>query len=217
MRLRTPADERILLAARDLFGRQGIRTTTVRQIAEAAEVSPGLVIHHFGSKDGLRDACDEQLMVQLAQATDSLGDDKDAFHPMAKLALLESSLSYLNASLLAGGPGADQLFDGLCDLTEVMFAAMPDQVRPSSDPRALVATVVAQSCGIGLLGDRIAHRLGGQSLTDPDVYSRSTASALEAYTEGLLVDRQWLDSMRQTAASALIADSDPPGDEAPTQ
>ncbi len=37
------------------FGKFGFGRTTIRAIAEAARVSPALVIHHFGSKDGLRE------------------------------------------------------------------------------------------------------------------------------------------------------------------
>src|SRR5256885_15442107 len=44
-----------------LFAEYGPDAVTVRQIAAAAEVSPGLVVHHFGSKDGLRQAVDEQV------------------------------------------------------------------------------------------------------------------------------------------------------------
>ncbi|MFA7514520.1 MAG: helix-turn-helix domain-containing protein, partial [Mycolicibacterium vanbaalenii] len=52
------AAARIRDAAIDLFGRDGF-AVGVRSIASAADVSPGLVIHHFGSKDGLRKACDD--------------------------------------------------------------------------------------------------------------------------------------------------------------
>src|SRR5690606_20135242 len=34
------------------FAAHGFTKSTVRAIAESAGVSPGLVIHHFGSKDG---------------------------------------------------------------------------------------------------------------------------------------------------------------------
>ena len=44
---------RIRDAAIGLFGRDGFGPATVRAVASAAGVSPGLVIHHFGSKAGL--------------------------------------------------------------------------------------------------------------------------------------------------------------------
>lgn len=45
--------ERILEAARALFGEQGFERTTIRQIAGAAAINPSLVIRYFGSKEGL--------------------------------------------------------------------------------------------------------------------------------------------------------------------
>ena len=44
-----------------VFARDGF-AASVRTIAEAAGVSPGLVIHHFGSKDGLRAECDDHVL-----------------------------------------------------------------------------------------------------------------------------------------------------------
>jgi AcrR family transcriptional regulator len=51
--------EQILQAARDLFAERGYTGTTVRAIAAAAEVQPGLLHHYFGSKQQLyREALD---------------------------------------------------------------------------------------------------------------------------------------------------------------
>ena len=46
----------ILAAARLAFGRQGYGATSVRAVARAAGVDPSLVLHFFGSKDGLFEA-----------------------------------------------------------------------------------------------------------------------------------------------------------------
>lgn len=45
--------ERILIAAQELFGRHGFAKTTVKMIAERADVAFGLVAHYFGNKDSL--------------------------------------------------------------------------------------------------------------------------------------------------------------------
>lgn len=48
--------DRILDSARTLFAEQGFASTSLRQIAEAAEVDTALVSYYFGSKAGLFDA-----------------------------------------------------------------------------------------------------------------------------------------------------------------
>lgn len=48
--------EAILKAARLAFGAQGYGATSVRAVARAAGVDPALVLHFFGSKDGLFEA-----------------------------------------------------------------------------------------------------------------------------------------------------------------
>lgn len=57
---RRPGDsgtrEAILAAAKEAFGSQGYGATSVRAVARVAGVDPSLVLHFFGSKDGLFEA-----------------------------------------------------------------------------------------------------------------------------------------------------------------
>lgn len=48
--------------AMELFARSGESNVTIREIAATAGVSPGLVMHHFGSKEGLKDALDARAV-----------------------------------------------------------------------------------------------------------------------------------------------------------
>src|SRR5437660_6065467 len=45
--------EKILAAARSRFGQEGYDGTTIRGIAAGAGVDPALVLHYFGSKEGV--------------------------------------------------------------------------------------------------------------------------------------------------------------------
>ena len=56
-------------AARTLLIRQGYQSTSTAQIAAAAEVSEGIVFHHFGSKQGIFLALAEEFSQAAAAAT----------------------------------------------------------------------------------------------------------------------------------------------------
>ncbi len=78
---RRPAGEarRLLLAAaRELFGRRDYRSTTTREIAEAAGVTEYLLFRHFGSKAGL---FREALVVPFTTFLDDFGEIWDAVDP----------------------------------------------------------------------------------------------------------------------------------------
>lgn len=201
---------RIRDAAIARFGAHGIRATTIRSVAEDVGVSPGLVMHHFGSKEGLREACDAKVTERLTAAeSEALAEPQQA-NPMAQLSANADVLNYLNASLVEGGPGADRLFGQLCDLTTSIFTSGQMPIRESADLDATVATAVAYSCGAAILGARLADRLGGESFTDPQVYARYAVAAVELFTHGLLADDTWLTTMRHLTTGPLIADPDPP-------
>ena len=57
--------DRILLCAMELFARRGFDGVTTRDIATQADVSVGLINHHYGSKEGLRQAVDEHFIGQF--------------------------------------------------------------------------------------------------------------------------------------------------------
>lgn len=45
--------DRILAAARQIFGEQGYDRTTIRAVAAASDIHPSMVMRYFGSKEGL--------------------------------------------------------------------------------------------------------------------------------------------------------------------
>jgi AcrR family transcriptional regulator len=66
----------LLRSARKVFATQGYEAASVREIARQAGVDPALIVHHFGSKEGLWVAVVEQMTEQsnsLVDATKALG------------------------------------------------------------------------------------------------------------------------------------------------
>ena len=62
------AKARIRDAAMKLFAADGVAASSLRAVARAAGVSPGLIVHHFGSKQGLIRAVDEAVLKRIILA-----------------------------------------------------------------------------------------------------------------------------------------------------
>ncbi|GAA2798363.1 TetR/AcrR family transcriptional regulator [Kribbella solani] len=99
---RQRTEDRILAAARQLFGERGFDRTTIRAIATAAGSDPGLVMRYFGSKEklfaqataipaaGPIDGTPDQIARQLADALSSKLTDE----PTAALGALRAMFSH---------------------------------------------------------------------------------------------------------------------------
>lgn len=203
---------RIRTAAFALFAEHGIRATTVRMVADAAGVSAGLVLHHFGSKHGLRTACDKWLLERLGRdkAATIQGDTVTIGQMSAQLAELSPYMDYIVAGLSEGGEGADRLFDRVCDMTDDLITegTRAGTIREPEDRIAWVTTLTALSCGASMLGGQVARRLGGRALLDPDVYVRYALASMDLFTHGMFTD----DRFERTVRDALREQHMLPGD-----
>ena len=193
------ARARIRDAAVLRFGVDGFGAS-VRAIAAEAGVSPGLVIHHFGTKDALRDACDEHVLRSIREA------ETDAFTSTApgdligQLAMLDEFaplVGYLVQTLLSGGDLAATLLERMtADAEEYLADAVAaGRMRPSRDPAARAAFLV--DVGIGAMLSFVRRRppVDGDYRATLQAYARANSlPALELYTEGLLTDSSMLDA-----------------------
>ncbi len=98
--------QQILAAAMRLIIRQGMRATTMEQIAEAAGISPATIYWHFDSKDDLAMAIAEQCSplaeVQAALAGGAGGDPRADLMALGRLMLqmLAERLAVIQALML---------------------------------------------------------------------------------------------------------------------
>ncbi|WP_420124154.1 TetR family transcriptional regulator [Nakamurella sp.] len=186
------------------IGRHGWRAATVRAIATDAGVSAALVIHHFGSKDGLREACDAHvtgLIDELSrQAAENLGvgDTLDLINAAPHLAPLTP---YVVRTIGDGGEFAQRLWDRLVDDTErYLRAAVAGGVaRPTDDERVRAELLVIFKLGTYQLARYALPPANGARPDDLDlaaITDRYGVPALELFTHGLYRTSDYLDAFR---------------------
>ena len=111
---------RIRDAAIDQVGQHGF-SVGLRAIAQAAGVSAALVIHHFGSKEGLLRACDEYIAEQVREAkTESLrsADPASWLSAVAEIDTYAPMMAYLVRSLQSGSDLAKEFWQRMIDNAE---------------------------------------------------------------------------------------------------
>lgn len=205
---------RIRDAAIDCFAAHGVAATTARKVASAAGVSPGLVIHHFESMDGLRRACDDHVVSIIGQQKRKAMSSSPGFDALAALRSPEfdSLLGYLAAVLVDDSPAVERLVDEMARDAEAYMAEGVEagNLLPSDDPRSRAVLLTVWNLG-ALVLHRHLGRMLGVDLTSPgfgtDAVSRSyAASVFEIYGDGILTD-DFAANLRSALAGAT--DSDP--------
>ncbi|MDX8029103.1 TetR family transcriptional regulator [Lentzea sp. BCCO 10_0856] len=183
MRSDLTARARIRDAALARFGAEGVAAVSVRAIAADAGVSAALVLHHFGSKDGLRQACDEYVLEGVESEAD-LGELLEAATPVRR---------YLARALLDGTAGASALFDSIVARTESWLAGGEAEgwVRPCLDARARAVTYVSWLLAPLVLSGHVGRLLGGDP-AETATAVRAARSGLEMLTHGLFTDDRFL-------------------------
>ena len=176
---------RIRDAALEEFAAKGVRGATVRGIAARAGVSPALVQHHFGTKDGLRRACDEHVLGYIRREADATRHDGALGDPDYLGEIFSTAprvQRYLARSLVDGSPAASGLFDELVALTAHNLADPPDALGTGHD-RALVFT--AMRLGVIVLHEHLSRGLGGDAF-DPAEATRIGRASLDLMNPALL-------------------------------
>ncbi|HWD04448.1 MAG TPA: helix-turn-helix domain-containing protein [Amycolatopsis sp.] len=159
------ARARIRDAAMRQFGALGFERATIRGIADAANVSSGLVRHHFGSKDQLREACDSHLVKLLRGLTEGVLAGAGGNHVAAARSAIGPYQAYLARALTEGA--AAPFFDEMVELGTRWLTARdaerPDPPAADAKVRATVSTAMALS--ITVLHQHISRVLEVDVLT----------------------------------------------------
>ncbi|NIK62092.1 TetR/AcrR family transcriptional regulator [Kribbella shirazensis] len=178
------ARARIRDAAIKLFGQRGIEGASIRDIAAEAGVSSGLVRHHFGSKEALREACDTyakermlQIGAELTRDNDLTGLDPLALHPVAFPLQL-----YIVRSMMDGSETATAFFLEGVDAVEEWTTTFG--IDPK-DRRGYAAALAAIKLSVFVFRDQVSKALG-EDITTPAGYNRIGQALMEVFTIPLL-------------------------------
>jgi AcrR family transcriptional regulator len=213
---------RIRDAAIGQFGEHGF-AVGVRAIAKAAGVSPGLVIHHFGSKEGLRKACDDYVAEEIRVAkTESMrtADPATWFAQMAEIEDFAPAMAYLVRSMQAGGELANHLWHTMIDNAEgyIEEGVRAGTIKPSRDPKARARYLGITGGGAFLLYLQMHDKPGDVRAVLHDYAQDMILPALELYTQGLMTDSTMYDAFlaRQEAGIPIATSAEGEFDDVPT-
>jgi AcrR family transcriptional regulator len=180
-----------------LFAERGPDTVTVRDVAAAAEVSPGLVMHHFGSKAGLREAVDEHVAQTYDAILDNLTDAElhEALGGGDATSLAEAFVAgfpagsplpvYLRRLWLTNDPTGDRVFRRWLAVSERVLGAMEEAgvARPSKDRRVRAAFLLVNDLTMLLLARQLSDALGFD-LQTPAGMAAWANEAVDVYSHG---------------------------------
>jgi AcrR family transcriptional regulator len=198
------ARARIRDAALEQFAEHGFDGATIRGIAEAAGVSPGLVQHHFRSKAALRRACDDAVL-ELVRRKIAATEDGEITNPSFLAAMYAAApplVRYFGRAVVDGSPAAATLVDEIVAGTEAFLATTwPERFPPGSRrTRDAAAVLVAQSAGTIALHEHVARQMGLEAWKDI-VSPRIGLAQLDVYEAiGEYASSGFADQIRRWAA-----------------
>lgn len=177
--MRSTRDD-IAAAALRCFVRDGF-DVSLRTVAAEAGVSAALIVHHFGSKQGLRDAVDDLVL--------GVAEEKlrvyDADGPRAAIGFVAGLLAdgavprYLARVFAAGDERGTRLFASFVDVTEKSLAGLD-----LDEPRLTAALLVTHSLGLMTMSEQLTEATGVHPFSGEDL-PRLLAAAFGIYRGAL--------------------------------
>ena len=188
--VRTTRDQ-LLSIATEMFAENGFAGTSLRSIAKQAEVSPALLVHHFGTKDALvKEAISKTLGDWVADEKAAMLDDES--HQVENWQSLAAkgatSLNFFKQALLAGGEYSQRLFNAAFLESEALLDEMQElgRLKDISDKQTIALMMTISGLGSVLFMSQIEHTLGGPISSD-HVASRLVNANHEMMQDGVFL------------------------------
>jgi len=187
---------RIRDTAMRLFAGQGVAATSLRAVAKAAGVSPGLIVHHFGSKEGLCSAVDQAVVHRINLALSEVPVEGSGLELIAQRAEVVVALlrgqpvlcDYIARALSENTEASASLFHRMFEFArrdQALVAA--GAIRPDTDPFWRTMHQVVLVVGPLMLRPLIERELGS-SLLARDSFDRWMGATADLLQRGLYTD-----------------------------
>ena len=209
------AAARIRNAALIRFARDGF-DVGLRAIAADAGVTAGLITHHFGSKDGLRRACDAEVLrltVEVKSASTYFGGPVDLMTQMSQVEEYIPATAYAMRSIVEGGELATELLDLFVKDSVAYTAAAVEAgtITPSHNEEARARYLLYSGFGALLLFARYeASDPGDVEAVTREFIARYGPVTAELYSRPLFTDPGlYTDYVRAASASSASSAASP--------
>jgi TetR/AcrR family transcriptional regulator, regulator of cefoperazone and chloramphenicol sensitivity len=170
------ARDRLIAATKRLVSIHGFEVS-VRQIAAEAGVTHGLVLHHFGGKDGLISEANQSILDQASDLMAALpvtqdDDDLAAFGQMLERFISQTPeiSGYLARVMARQDDQAALLFNGVVDRIGVALARLRDaglaHEAEGVDLEMRAMQLATMEFGLLMLAPLVAGRAGFGSIHD---------------------------------------------------
>lgn len=193
----TPA-ARIRNAALEGFARDGVKATSIRDVADAANVSAGLVQYHFKTKVDLERAVNEYVIEIATKAYEDFEKGTSGATTNERLSAMgdtiaelvrdhSSALLYVMRSAARGEQAGLEIFDALLAFAHTQIERLEQEgaLREDADQLWAVLHVVVWNLGTVMLEPAINRHLPAP-FRDPAQLQRWNKSTTDLFLHGLV-------------------------------
>lgn len=176
--------DRLLLVAMHLFAEKGFDGVTVRDISSAADVSVGLINHHFRSKEGLRQAVDDYFISRTGAAIERAIEASHDLDPELAADFQRKWIvkyndewpefvAYLRRAIVEASPWGETLFKRYLESIKRMIDRFDAAGRIAPDVDRFWLPLIYMFVLMGpLVLDPFIKNMFGRSAYDPDMWAR---------------------------------------------
>lgn len=194
---------RLIKVAMRMFAEKGYDGITVRDISTAADVSVGLINHHFGSKEGLREAVDQHFIGQfeevLAEQRPAPRDEDESLAQSVEFTEAwinrhiddwDLTKAYMRRALLEGSDWGAGLFERFYQVVRTSVDRMDadGKIRPDVDRLWLPLLIMYMELGTLLL-EPFVDRVLGKSGFDRQLWRRRHQAYIDLVYRGVRPDK----------------------------